>query len=117
VPHATFLREATLEDAIAYRVARLAVPCPDCGNDPAPKRCIDHLGDLDLIGAVGNVGGLAELFQWLPADDARRLARGEPLRTRAARKWPAGGAQVRRVRKASTVVNLLNKPAKHTKRS
>jgi len=36
-----------------------------------------------ILALVGEVGELAELFQWLPADDARRLARAEPLRTRA----------------------------------
>lgn len=36
-----------------------------------------------LLALVGEVGELAELFQWVPADDARRLAAGEPLRTRA----------------------------------
>jgi hypothetical protein len=33
------------EDAIAYRQARLAAPCPDCG----PARCDEHATDLDLI--------------------------------------------------------------------
>jgi hypothetical protein len=33
------------EDAIAYRRARLAVPCPDCG----PARCDDHAADANLI--------------------------------------------------------------------
>jgi hypothetical protein len=33
------------EDAIAYRRARLAAPCPDCG----PTRCDDHTTDVDLI--------------------------------------------------------------------
>jgi len=37
-----------------------------------------------LLALVGEVGELAELFQWLPADDARELAKAEPLRTRAA---------------------------------
>jgi dCTP diphosphatase len=37
-----------------------------------------------LLALVGEVGELAELFQWLPADTARDLARREPLRTRAA---------------------------------
>jgi dCTP diphosphatase len=35
-----------------------------------------------LLALVGEVGELAELFQWLPAADARRLAQAEPLRTR-----------------------------------
>ena len=46
---ATFLRETSLEDAIGYRLWRLAQPCPDCGADPAANRCDDHLGDLDLL--------------------------------------------------------------------
>jgi NTP pyrophosphatase (non-canonical NTP hydrolase) len=36
-----------------------------------------------ILALVGEVGELAELFQWLPAADARSLAQGEPLRTRA----------------------------------
>lgn len=36
-----------------------------------------------LLALVGEVGELAELFQWLPADEARQLAASEPLRTRA----------------------------------
>ena len=36
-----------------------------------------------ILALVGEVGELAELFQWLPADDARRLAESDPLRTRA----------------------------------
>ena len=36
-----------------------------------------------LLALVGEVGELAELFQWLPADKARDLAKDEPLRTRA----------------------------------
>jgi dCTP diphosphatase len=37
-----------------------------------------------LLALVGEVGELAELFQWLPAEQARELAAAEPLRTRAA---------------------------------
>jgi dCTP diphosphatase len=37
-----------------------------------------------LLALVGEVGELAELFQWLPASTAAELARAEPLRTRAA---------------------------------
>jgi dCTP diphosphatase len=36
-----------------------------------------------LLALVGEVGELAELFQWLPTDDAAKLTRSEPLRTRA----------------------------------
>jgi dCTP diphosphatase len=36
-----------------------------------------------LLALVGEVGELAELLQWLPADTAAKLARSEPLRTRA----------------------------------
>ena len=36
-----------------------------------------------LLALVGEVGELAELFQWLPAGTAAKLAHAEPLRTRA----------------------------------
>ena len=35
-----------------------------------------------LLALVGEVGELAELFQWLPADSAAELARNEPLKSR-----------------------------------
>jgi dCTP diphosphatase len=35
-----------------------------------------------ILALVGEVGELAELFQWLPAADARELAKSQPLRTR-----------------------------------
>lgn len=37
-----------------------------------------------LLALVGEVGELAELLQWLPADEARERLREEPLHTRAA---------------------------------
>jgi dCTP diphosphatase len=36
-----------------------------------------------LLAMVGEVGELAELFQWLPAESTAKLAAAEPLRTRA----------------------------------
>jgi NTP pyrophosphatase (non-canonical NTP hydrolase) len=36
-----------------------------------------------ILALTGEVGELAELFQWLPAGQAARLAADEPLRTRA----------------------------------
>ena len=35
-----------------------------------------------ILALVGEVGELAELFQWLPADQAQSLAQDEPLHTR-----------------------------------
>ncbi|MHA3700647.1 nucleotide pyrophosphohydrolase [Jatrophihabitans sp. YIM 134969] len=35
-----------------------------------------------LLALVGEVGELAELFQWLPADRAKELAAADPLHTR-----------------------------------
>jgi hypothetical protein len=43
-----FMRLQALDDAIAYRTARLAAPCPDCGPH---ARCDDHASDADLITA------------------------------------------------------------------
>ncbi len=37
-----------------------------------------------LLALVGEVGELAELLQWLPADRARELIAQEPLKTRVA---------------------------------
>jgi dCTP diphosphatase len=36
-----------------------------------------------ILALVGEVGELAELFQWLPAADAQSLAHSEPLKSRA----------------------------------
>jgi len=38
-----------LEDAIAYRRARVTAPCPDCTADG--QMCDDHACDLNLIAA------------------------------------------------------------------
>lgn len=35
-----------------------------------------------LLALVGEVGELAELFQWLPADEVRDMASAEPLKAR-----------------------------------
>jgi dCTP diphosphatase len=37
-----------------------------------------------ILALVGEVGELAELYQWLPAESAAELASHEPLRTRTA---------------------------------
>jgi hypothetical protein len=38
-----------LEDALAYRRARVTAPCPDCAA--SNQKCDDHACDLDLIAA------------------------------------------------------------------
>jgi hypothetical protein len=37
------------DDAIAWRRARTAEPCPDCDLEPDGERCDDHAVDLALI--------------------------------------------------------------------
>lgn len=44
-----FQRLQALEDAIAYRRSRIAVPCPDCRAMGAGRKCADHARDLELI--------------------------------------------------------------------
>jgi hypothetical protein len=43
-----FQRLQALEDAITYRRARIAAPCPDCWPSP-DSRCDDHCRDVELI--------------------------------------------------------------------
>jgi transcription initiation factor IIE alpha subunit len=42
-----FMEMQGLDDAIAYRIDRLAEPCRDC--DEAADRCDDHSCDADLV--------------------------------------------------------------------
>jgi hypothetical protein len=44
-----FQRLQALEDAIAYRRARVSGPCPHCGPAPLGRKCDDHARDLELI--------------------------------------------------------------------
>ena len=44
-----FQRFQSLEDAIAYRRARVSAPCADCGPEASGRRCDDHARDLELI--------------------------------------------------------------------
>jgi hypothetical protein len=46
-----FQQLQALDDAIAWRRARLAISCPDCGPVPEGQKCDDHACDLDLIAA------------------------------------------------------------------
>ena len=49
--HGQFQRLQALEDAIAYRQARLTTPCPDCESGAAGGRCDDHACDVMLVAA------------------------------------------------------------------
>lgn len=44
-----FQRLQALEDAIAYRRARVTAPCPDCALAAPGRKCDDHARDLELI--------------------------------------------------------------------
>jgi hypothetical protein len=44
-----FQQLQALEDAIAYRRARITAPCPDCVA--SGEKCDDHACDLNLIAA------------------------------------------------------------------
>lgn len=66
-----FRRLQALDDAIAYRRARLTRPCPDCRDS---TRCDDHACDLALLaGYADDVRAAGEAIQ--AASDAIRGAR------------------------------------------
>jgi hypothetical protein len=44
-----FQQLQALDDAIAWRRARIEAPCPACEPGPDGRRCDDHACDLDLI--------------------------------------------------------------------
>jgi hypothetical protein len=46
-----FQQLQALDDAIAWRRARINAPCPDCQPGPDGPRCDDHACNLDLIAA------------------------------------------------------------------
>src|SRR5258708_7197243 len=49
IERSQFQRLQALEDAIAYRRARVTAPCPDC--TASGRTCDDHACDLQLIAA------------------------------------------------------------------
>jgi len=67
-------RSQALEDAIEYRTARVAAPCPDCAA-AEPEKCDDHARDLDLIAEYRQAFRRAQLVLVpLPVEDARRAS-------------------------------------------
>jgi hypothetical protein len=61
-------RLQALEDAIAYRRARIAVPCAGCRAAGAGNRCDDHACDLDLI--AGYQRAAVVVCGWIDARQA-----------------------------------------------
>ena len=57
---ARFQQLQALEDAIAYRQARLAAPCPDCGPAETGRRCDDHACDAHLIASYWQTAKAAD---------------------------------------------------------
>ena len=65
-----------LEDAVNYRMARLAVPCVRCKPAAAGGRCDEHACDVALIAgylqaAKDTMTALAELTQDMRKDSGR----------------------------------------------
>jgi len=90
----------TLDDAIAYRVIRLSLPCLGC--TPA-GRCIDHLIDTDLIASYRKRHGsisrqLTDAMDPQAAERSTQRATRAPIASlvRAALGAPASGTRRRR---------------------
>ena len=84
-----FQRLQALEDAIAYRRGRVAVPCRHCRAAAPGRRCDDHARDLELI------------TEYLQAIQRPALILGPPAaeRTRGGPalgldRWPGDGGPV-----------------------
>jgi len=76
-----FQRLQSLDDAITYRTARAAAPCPDCATAPAGTRCDDHACDLTLITRYRTTATAISA--------ALTLARGTTTSARTGRTSPA----------------------------
>ena len=63
-----FQRLQALEDAIAYRQARIAVPCPDCQAAVPGGQCDDHACDVHLI--AGYQQAARVVCGWIDARNA-----------------------------------------------
>jgi hypothetical protein len=76
-----FQRVQALEDAIAFRAARVAGPCSDCVAAGPGSRCDDHGRDLELIAGYERAMRRANLDLEPVAKQAR-----QPLHTDGT--WP-----------------------------
>ena len=63
-----FQRLQALEDAIAYRRARVTAPCPNCRAAATGERCDDHACDLHLIAGYQRTASV--VCGWLDARHA-----------------------------------------------
>jgi len=69
-----------LQDAIAYRRARVTAPCPDCTANG--QKCDDHACDLNLIAAyqqtaIAILDGSSQTLTSRPADTLHAAPRDE----------------------------------------
>jgi hypothetical protein len=62
----------SLDDAIAFRLSRLNLPCPDCTAD---QKCIDHACDVDLIAGYQDryAAALADAFANMDPDAIEQI--------------------------------------------
>jgi hypothetical protein len=63
-----FQRLQALEDAIAYRRARVTAPCPDCQTATTGERCDEHACDIHLIAVYQRTASV--VCGWLDARHA-----------------------------------------------
>jgi hypothetical protein len=72
-----FQRIQALEDAIAYRTARVAAPCSNCVAAGPGSRCDDHDRDLELIAGYERAMRRANLDLGPVAKQARQPAHAD----------------------------------------
>jgi len=72
-----FQRVQALEDAIAYRAARIAAPCSNCTAAGPGSRCDDHDRDLELIAGYERAMRRANLDLDPVAKQARQPAHAD----------------------------------------
>jgi hypothetical protein len=75
-----FLRFQSLDDAISFREARVAAPCPDCGPGAVDGRCDDHARDLSLLAGYRKLAEkeIAEIQIQIEKTRGRKAAAAPP---------------------------------------
>ena len=81
-----FQQLQALEDAIAYRRARVSAPCPDCSVGGGT--CDDHACDLNLIAAYQQTAIAALLDVSSQIDASRPCSSPPPSRAARSKRSP-----------------------------